>query len=266
MLTGICTSAEKRQGEMERLGIGLLAAASAMSSMFAMIGIAAGTAAAAPTVIRPVMYSAEQAGAAVHAPSVHYRYVQTTFTLPRSTQLPYSTGGALTVQLRSPGEMFQLGIFAKPGTFWNAKAMDTDVPFVKVGPSVLKGGDSITLSAYFNAKTGYLYFSAVDNTSGVTFGGRFMDAGAMFGSVRVGAEFAAMPDGVPASAFIRPPGDYRLALLTGTKITQLNGTRVSLIGSTHVIETSTGTSAGRVQVNAPTVYNYGANTGIWVHH
>jgi hypothetical protein len=33
-----------------------------------------------------------------------------------------------------------------------------------------------------------------------------------------------------------------------------------------VIETSDGTKNGTVQVNAPTVYNHGQNTGIWVRH
>ena len=32
------------------------------------------------------------------------------------------------------------------------------------------------------------------------------------------------------------------------------------------IETSDGTSSGTVQLNAPTVYNNGQNTGIWVRH
>jgi hypothetical protein len=55
-------------------------------------------------------------------------------------------------------------------------------------------------------------------------------------------------------------------LLTGTKVTQKNGTHVSFAKSKQVIETSDGTSAGHVQVNAPTVYNFGKNTGIWVRH
>jgi hypothetical protein len=33
-----------------------------------------------------------------------------------------------------------------------------------------------------------------------------------------------------------------------------------------VVETSNGTSTGTVQVNAPTVFNDGHNTGIWVRH
>ena len=63
-----------------------------------------------------------------------------------------------------------------------------------------------------------------------------------------------------------PAADFRLALLTNTKVTQLNGTHVSLVKSSQVVETSDGTKTGKVQVNAPTVFNNGQNTGIWVRH
>lgn len=55
-------------------------------------------------------------------------------------------------------------------------------------------------------------------------------------------------------------------VLTGTIVTQVSGAHASLVNSSQVVETSTGTSAGHVQVNAPTVYNNGQNTGIWVRH
>ncbi len=256
---------------MKKLGIGLLAAASVLAGTLGM----ATPAIAAPAVTRPVMYTAEHAGAMVAATNVHYRYVETTFSLPRSVALPYSTGGMLSVQLRSPGEVFQLGIFAKPGTYWNAQALDVqpatstnpaNIEFKKVDSQLMKAGDVITLSLFYNASNGFLYFNATDHTSGATFAGRFSDPGALFGSARVGAEFATVPGGVPGSAFIRPLGDYRLAVLNATKITQLNGTRVSLEGSTQLVETSNGMRTGRVQVNAPVVYNDGMSTGIWVRH
>ena len=39
-----------------------------------------------------------------------------------------------------------------------------------------------------------------------------------------------------------------------------------LAKSSQVVESSDGTKTGTVQVNAPTVFNNGMNTGIWVRH
>lgn len=256
---------------MRRLSIGLLAAATVLTGAFTT----AAAAWAAPGVTRPVTYSAEQAGAAIGAPRVHYRFVETTFTLPRSTRLPYSSGGGLSVQLRSADDVFVLGISAVPGSAWNAAAVDLQpgngttesAIFYSNGNSPpMQAGDSVTLSAFYNAGNGFLYYTALDHTTDATFAARFSDPGAAFTSVRVGAEFAVFPAGTPASAFVAPANDFRLALFTGTKITQLNGKHVTLVGSTQVVETSNGTRTGHVQLNAPTVYNFGQNTGVWVRH
>jgi hypothetical protein len=253
---------------MRKLAIGLLTAVAVLVGALA----GAGAAVAAPA-SRPVIYSAEQAGAAIGAPRVHYRYVETTFTLPNSNAIPYSSGGGLSVQLRSAGEIFVLGISAVPGSQWNAAAADVQpasctsgscLVFSDTNSPVMNSGDSVTLSLYYNAGNGFLYYNATDNTSGSVFAGRFSDQGALFSSARVGAEFADFPAGTPGSAFVTPAADYRLALLTGTKVTQLNGKHVTLLSSSQVIETSNGTSSGTVQVNAPSVTNNGANVGVWV--
>jgi len=237
--------------------------------------ITSAAASASPAVTRPVIFSAEQAGAAVHATRVHYRFVETTFNLPNSNKIPYTSGGGLSVQLRAADDIFVLGISAVPGSQWNAAAVDLQPGnctsagciFYSNGNSpAMNAGDNVTLSAFYNASTGFLFFKATDNTSGTFFAGRFSDPGALFASVRVGAEFAVFPAATPGSAFIDPAADYRLALLTNTKVTQLNGTHVSLVPSAQVVETSDGTSTGIVQVNAPTVFNNGKNTGIWVRH
>lgn len=255
---------------MRRLAIGLVAAAAVMAPL-----ITSAAASASPAVTRPVIFSAEQAGAAVHATRVHYRFVATTFNLPNSNKIPYTSGGGLSVQLRAADDVFVLGISAVPGSQWNAAAVDLQPGnctsgsciFYSNGNSpVMNAGDNVTLSAFYNASTGFLFFKANDNTSGTFFAGRFSDPGALFASVRVGAEFAVFPAATPGSAFIDPAADYRLALLTNTKVTQLNGTHVSLVPSAQVVETSDGTSTGIVQVNAPTVFNNGHNTGIWVRH
>jgi hypothetical protein len=251
--------------------MGLLAAATVLTGTMA----SAATALAAPATTRPVVHSAEQAGAAVHKNRVHYRYVETTFTLPNSNKIPYSSGGGLSVQLRSGPEIFVLGISAVPGSQWNAAAADvqpgngttgSDLFYSNGNSPVMNAGDSVTMSAYFNAGNNFLYFNVNDHTAGTAFSGRFSDPGAFFSSVRVGAEFAAFPAATPGSAFTSPAQDFRLAVLTNTKVTQLNGTHVTLAGSTQVVETSDGTSTGTVQLNAPTVYNNGRNTGIWVRH
>lgn len=256
---------------MRRLGIGFMAAAAVLAG-----GLTSATAAwAGPAATRPVSYSAEQAGAAVSATNVHYRYVQTTVTLPDSNSLPYSSGGGLSVQLRSADDVFVLGISSVPGSQWNAAAVDLQPGSCTAGSCItysngssplMNAGDSVTLSAYYNAGNGFLYYTAQDTTSGAVFAGRFSDQGALFGSVRVGAEFADFPAATPGSSFVPPASDFRLALLTRTGVTQLNGTHVNLNGSAQVVETSTGTSAGTVQVNAPTVWNNGTNLGVWVRH
>ena len=255
---------------MRRLAIGLVAAAAVMAPL-----ITSAAASASPALSRPKIFSAEQAGAAKHATRVHYRFVATTFRLPNSSKIPYSTGGGLSVQLRSADDIFVLGISALPGSQWNAAAVDLQPGnctsagciFYSNGNSpVMNAGDSVTLSAFYNASTGFLFYNARDNTSGADFAARFSDPGALFRAVRVGAEFAVFPAGTPGSAFIDPAADYRLAVLTNTKVTQLNGTHVSLLKSAQVVETSDGTSAGKVQVNAPTVFNFGKDTGIWVRH
>ena len=255
---------------MRRLAIGLVAAAAVTAPL-----ITAAAASASTAVTRPVTYSAEQAGAAVSATRVHYRYVQTTVTLPNSNRLPYSSGGGLSVQLRSADDVFVLGISSVPGSQWNAAAVDLQpgnctqascITFSNANSPLMNAGDSVTLSAFYNASTGFMFYTAQDNTSGATFAGRFSDQGALFGSARVGAEFAVFPAAAPGSAFVAPPSDFRLALLTKTGVTQLNGKHLTLNGSTQVIETSTGISTGHVQVNAPTVWNNGTNLGIWVRH
>jgi hypothetical protein len=256
---------------MRRLGIGLLTTATVLTGAMT----SATTALAAPTTTRPVVFSAEQAGAAVHKTRVHYRFVATTFRLPNSAKIPYTSGGGLSVQLRSGPDIFVLGISAVPGSQWNAAAVDLQpgncvsggcIFYANGNSPVMNAGDSVTLSAFFNTSNGFLYFNATDHTAGTAFSGRFSDPGAFFSSVRVGAEFAVFPAATPGSAFIDPAADYRLALLTSTRVTQLNGTPVSLVPSTQVVETSDGTSTGIVQVNAPIVYNNGQNTGIWVRH
>jgi hypothetical protein len=238
-----------------------------------LFALGAGSASAATT--RPKIYSAEQAGAAIGAPRVHYRYVETTFNLPNSNKLPYTSGGGISVQLRSDDDVFVLGISAVPGSAWNAAAVDLQpgdctaascITYTNPNSPTMKSGDNVTLSIFRNYSNGFIYFTAKDNTSGQVFSARFADPGAAFSSVRIGAEFANFPAGTPGSAFINPGQDFRLALLTGTKVTQKNGTHVSLVGSSQVIETSDGTKSGTVQVNAPTVYNNGQNTGIWVRH
>jgi hypothetical protein len=255
---------------MKRLGIVLLAAAAVTAPL-----VTSAAASASPAVTRPVIFSAEQAGAEISAPRVHYRYVQTTFTLPDSSKLPYSTGGGLSVQFRSNDDVFVLGISAVPGSQWNAAAVDLQpgncssggcIQYSNANSPVMNAGDSVELSAFYNASTGFMFYTAQDNTSGAIFSARFSDPGALFGSVRVGAEFADFPAGTPGSAFVPPAADFRLALLTVTKVTQLNGTHVSLVKSSQVVETSDGTKTGKVQVNAPTVFNNGQNTGIWVRH
>jgi hypothetical protein len=256
---------------MKKVGIGLLTAAAVLTAAM----VTSTTAFAAPATTRPMVFSAEQAGAAVHKSRVHYRYVATTFTLPNSSKIPYSSGGGLSVQLRSGPDIFVLGISAIPGSQWNAAAVDVqpgngttaaDIFYSNGNSPVMNAGDSVTLSAFYNTANSFLYFNATDHTAGTAFSGRFSDPGAFFSSVRVGAEFAVFPAGTPASAFIDPAQDFRLALLTSTKVTQLNGTHVGLVNSAQVVETSDGTSTGTVQVNAPTVYNNGQNTGIWVRH
>src|SRR5258708_474662 len=104
---------------MKRLAIGLVAAAAVMAPL-----LTTAAASASPAATRPTIFSAEQAGAAIGAPRVQYRYVETTFTLPDSSNLPYSTGGGLSVQLRSNDDTFVLGISATPGSQWNAAAVD----------------------------------------------------------------------------------------------------------------------------------------------
>jgi hypothetical protein len=234
-----------------------------------------GAASASPAATRPKIFSAEQAGAAIGAPRVHYRYVETTFNLPNSNNIPYTSGGGISVQLRSDDDIFVLGISAVPGSAWNAAAVDLQpgnctaancITYTNPNSPTMQSGDNVTLSVFRNYSNGFIYFTARDNTTGQVFSARFADPGAAFSSVRVGAEFATFPAGTPGSAFINPGADYRLALLTGTKVTQKNGTHVSLVNSSQVIETSDGTKNGIVQVNAPTVYNSGQNTGIWVRH
>ena len=255
---------------MKRLVLGLVAVIGIAAPAFTL---GAGSASAATT--RPKIFSAEQAGAAIGAPRVHYRYVETTFNLPDSGKIPYTSGGGLSVQLRSDDDVFVLGISAVPGSQWNAAAVDlqpgncTDASCIfysNANSPTMNSGDNVTLSVFRNYGNGFIYYTARDNTSGQFFSARFADPGSAFSSVRVGAEFAVFPASPPGSAFINPGADYRLALLTGTKVTQKNGTPASLVNSSQAIETSNGTKSGIVQVNAPTVYNMGQNTGIWVRH
>ena len=255
---------------MKRLAIGLVAASAVMAPLFTT---AAASASAAAT--RPTIFSAEQAGAAIGAPRVQYRYVETTFTLPDSSKLPYSTGGGLSVQLRSNDDTFVLGISATPGSQWNAAAVDLQpgncttsscIFYSNTNSPTMNTGDSVTLSVFRNYGNSFMFYTAKDNTSGTIFSARFSDPGSAFSSARVGAEFADFPASTPGSTFTAPGADFRLALLTGTKVTQKNGTQVSLAKSSQVVETSDGTKTGTVQVNAPTVFNNGMNTGIWVRH
>ena len=255
---------------MRRLAIGLVAAAAVIAPLITTAAASASTA-----VTRPTIFSAEQAGAAIGAPRVQYRYVETTFTLPDSSKLPYSTGGGISVQLRSNDDTFVLGISATPGSQWNAAAVDLQpgncttsscIFYSNANSPVMNTGDSITLSVFRNYSNSFMFYTAQDNTSGAVFSARFSDPGAAFTSVRVGAEFADFPAGTPGSTFTAPSADFRLVLLTGTKVTQKNGTHVSLVKSSQVVETSDGTKTGTVQVNAPTVFNNGMNTGIWVRH
>ena len=142
---------------MRRLAIGFLAAAAVTAPLITTTAASAST-----DVTRPVVFSAEQAGAAIGAPRVHYRYVQTTFTLPNSSKLPYTSGGGISIQLRSPGEIFVLGISAVPGSQWNAAAVDVQpgsctsggcIVYTNANSPVMDAGDSITLSAYYNTST-----------------------------------------------------------------------------------------------------------------
>jgi hypothetical protein len=80
------------------------------------------------------------------------------------------------------------------------------------------------------------------------------------------AWIAAMIDN---TAVTPPSADTRIWAFTGSRITTYSGDRGTILGpwaTSEYTDTTTGTAAGKIVMNAPVLWNGAQNFGAWLRH
>jgi len=253
------------------INIRFMLAATGVAALATFGSVATASAAVTHTASAAVgkTYSVEEAGYQASGTGWRFRYAQATVKLPDSSKSPYTGGEGESVQLRASDETIVLGVSTtQGGTGWNA-AVAVEQQFGQGGCGTAAGcfthvngnsptfatGDSVSFSLYYVHSTGYLYYTATDNTSGKVFSSRFLDPGALFTSARIGTEFGVDP-WTAGTGYTAPTSTKTLASFTAIRFTSYDGTKGFIGGAKwttdQILTTSTGTSAG-VVIAAPSV-------------
>lgn len=265
---------------MKRYGVKLMAVAGAAVTAVMISAGAAGAAAGPP------IFSPEQAGYA--ATGAHFRYVQTTVTLPDASNFSSEVNGfGLSVQLWSGNRVVVLGVSnsTTPGPYSAAVAVynrkthalicSTALPSPCAGTPAdwtnatdsFPAGDAVTSSIYYNQALGTVRFAVVDATAMKTLTyTRFM-FGQVWGQARVGAEFSAISPWRKGFTFDPPSSRTLLAVFENCRVTTTSGLRTGFYAPWvrhKIYMTDTGTAFGSRDAVPSDLFNSGKNFGVFL--
>jgi len=249
---------------MRRHMVRVLLAAAATAGALLTAGLAGAPAAgAAPSGTHtggyPVFYTSSQGG--YTATGRWFRFVATTVTMPPKSPL-YPT--ALVV-LNGPGYAGPLYVGVRSGGGPTSVGWSAGVPpfgmggaaFTKVNPKV---GDTVRIALYYDRSGGNVTGTATDLTTGAT---QSAVVGGKKGWVYNAAEVACWLPKNPSP----PAKDLRLWQFNDSAVTTYTGTHGTITGpwaTNEVIDTTNGTSSGRVVMSPSFLFNNGASFGAWL--
>ncbi len=191
-----------------------------------------------------------------------FRFVSTTVTIP-PRELPAKNDGSIFMTLQSIGQShspFAL-IAVSPGggsdsVGWTIS--DETLNIFAISPKV---GDQLRVSIYYDQR-GHTKFTAADLTQGITRTARVDTGNIVYNQFHLS---------VRASSFLvpvlPPAADIGLWKVAGTRVTTYSGVHGTISGpwtTRKMIETSTGTPAGRAVASPSGLRNGGANFAVWL--
>jgi hypothetical protein len=236
------------------------------------------------------VFSPEQGG--YSATGAHFRYIETTVTLPDPTAFASNVNGfGLSVQLWTKSRVVVLGVSnttATAGDYSAAVAVynrtthnlicstassTQSCPHVPTGWTSGKNsfpvGDTVTLSIFYDRFVGVDFFDVFDQTAGVIldYGGYAPGTGKVYNQARAGAEFSAVSPWDGSFSFTPPAAETHLVTFKDCLLTTYSGHRSGFSSWwTHhkVIMTSTGTSTGALEAAPHNLFNFGQNFGVYL--
>ena len=240
----------------------VLYAAAAAGIALTTTGLAgAGTqATAAIRSLSPPVYTTGQAGYV--SSGRWFRFVSTTVTIP-PRKVPAERGGSMFMTLQNTAQSpWPLAfILVGPGggsgsVGWSIS--DETLNTFAMSPKV---GDQLRVSIYYDRR-GHTEFSAADLTQGITRTARMDTGDIVYNQVLLYGHTTSF-----LAPVLPPPADVRLWKAASTRVTTYSGVHGTIVGpwtTRKMINTSTGTPAGRVVASPSGSWNGGANFGVWL--
>jgi hypothetical protein len=237
-----------------RFARGAVAVAGALLTFGAvstMLAIAAGASA-------NVINRAREAGWQSGNGSWTFRWVQTTFTVPVNAcgSDDFQTASA---SLKSAQAMAIVGVgcvSGVPRAGWSTTGLMNPAS----GSFAVHGGDSVSVSIYYDKSTGYDYFHAKDNTTGMT---RNWANKAGAASYHYAFTYAEVNNPLQ---YPPPPGtNYVLVPYTGSSVTSLDGTHGQGLNGPWGVTQVQAVNGSQVIAAAPVLYNNGSTFNVRVY-
>jgi hypothetical protein len=260
----------------------------ALVSVLATLGAALALAGPAAAATGPKYYSPEQAGYA--ATGARFQYVQTSVYLPKAARFASEVAGyGVSVQLRTPYRVVVLGVSnsTTAGNYNAAVAVYNKTKRSLICSTAGSGaqacphvgsrwtdgsvsfapGDTVTLAIAYDRFSGVDHFYVDDETTGVElfYSGYAPGTGQSYNQARAGAEFAASP--WSGFTYTAPASETHLVTFRDSVLVTYRGGVAGFSSSwTHnkIVATSTGNSAGTVEVVPSDLSNFGSNFGVYL--
>ena len=195
-----------------------------------------------------------------------FRYVATTVTILPPAQ-PAGNGGTAAISLGHDGgptprpyARIEIRSGGGPGSVRYDTSTGTGTFTLSPQP-----GDQVALSIYYDQHgRNYLGLTLLNRGTSQTITN---PASPLIASMPYNnAWIAAMIDN---TAVTPPLADTRIWAFTGSRITAYNGDRGTILGpwaTSEYTDTTTGTAAGKIVMNAPVLWNGAQNFGAWLRH
>jgi hypothetical protein len=218
------------------------------------------------TWLRPLPRTYTRSFAGYWATGGPFRYVATTLVIPPKPQ-PGGNGGTAAISLGRDGG-------ATPRPYARIEVIPGGGPgSIRYTTSTSTGaftgsprpGDRVVISIYYDQHGHDLLFAA-DTTRGLS-QTITKPASPVISAMPYNiAWLAAMIDNTTVTP---PPADAQIWAFSGSHVTTYHGDRGTILGhwaTTQYADTTTGTPAGKVVMNAPALTNNGQNFGVWLRH
>jgi hypothetical protein len=247
-----------------RNGITRMSLAAAAAGIALTTAGLAGTAAwatAATQALGPPSYdgvTSYDAGYAAHGR--WFRFVSTTLTVaPLTVADPRHSGNSAPAVALSGRSPVTASISVAPGggtsSVWWLASYHNQLPF-RLAPRV---GDRLALSIFYD-QHGHTYFTATDTTQRTTQTVKVTVGNVIYSQ-------ASLTASIDPAVTPPPATDTRLWRFSSTRLTTYTGVHGTMLGpwtTSEVIDTSTGTSSGRVAASPSQLSNNGQSFGVWL--